>query len=369
MDVTHPEDLQASLEHTRRQLDGEIDSLRIEKRYVRKNGTVVWVALSSSLTRDADGTPRHFVAQIEDVTERVVAQRSLEEAEERFRRAFEDAPIGMAIVALDGRWLRVNESLCDLTGYSERELLAKTFKDITHPEDVDKNADDIRHLIAGRIRFMRTEKRYIRPNGRTVWVHVSSSLVQDADGNPVHIVSQIEDVSDRKRAETELRDLAEHDSLTGLLNRRRFDEELNGAILHLRRHGGTAALLLLDLDHFKFVNDTHGHKAGDDVLVAVASVLRSRLRTRDLIGRLGGDEFAVLLAGADTDAAAAVGHDLVGALQELRVAAGDAQVRVTASIGIVTLDPDFAGEAAALTAADRALYRAKNDGRDRVALG
>jgi len=274
----------------------------------------------------------------------------------------------MAIVALDGRWLRVNQSLCALTGYSERELLAMTFRDITHPDDQDTNADDIKDLIAGRIRFMRTEKRYLRPNGRTVWVHVSSSLVEDADGNPVHLVSQIEDVTDRKRAETRLRDLAEHDSLTGLLNRRRFDEELDDALGGIKRLGGAAGLLLVDLDRFKLVNDSYGHKIGDDVLVAVASVLRKRLRAGDLIGRIGGDEFAALLYDADAESAAAVGRDLVNAIHELRVPAGNAEVRVTASVGVVPLDAEVADEAAALIAADRALYHAKHAGRDRVAL-
>jgi diguanylate cyclase (GGDEF)-like protein len=206
---------------------------------------------------------------------------------------------------------------------------------------------------------MRTEKRYVRPNGRTVWAHVSSSLVTDADGKPLHLVSQIEDVTDRKRAETKLRDLAEHDSLTGLLNRRRFDEELDESLVRLRRHGGTAALLLVDLDNFKEVNDTHGHKAGDEMLVSVASVLRKRFRAIDSIGRIGGDEFAALLEGADTEAAARVGHDLTVALRDLHV---------TASVGVVALHPETTAEAA-LIAADRALYRAKHEGRDRIALG
>ena len=368
-DVTHPDDLEASLEHSRRQLDGEVETLRIEKRYVRKDGGVVWVALSSQLARDGDGTALHFVAQIEDVTDRVIAQRSLEEAEERFRRAFEDAPIGMAIVGLDGRWVRVNQSLCELTGYSEHELLARTFRDITHPDDFDKNAGDIADLIAGRIRFMRTEKRYIRPNGRVVWAHVSSSLVEDAGGRPVHIVSQIEEVTDRKRAETKLRDLAEHDSLTGLLNRRRFDEELDEALVRLRRNRGPAALVLIDLDRFKHVNDTRGHKAGDDVLVAVAGVLRHRLRAADVIGRIGGDEFAAVLDGADLQAATYVCRQIADALHQLRVPAGDAQVQVTASIGVIALDPAMADDAAALIEADRALYRAKHEGRDRIAFG
>ena len=136
MDVTHPDDLEDSIEHSRRQLDGEVDRLRIEKRYLRSDGTVVWVALTSTLARDGDGEPLHFVAQIEDVTERVRTRRALEEAEERFRSAFDYAPIGMALVGLDGRWLRVNPMLCEITGYTESELLAGTFHDITHPDDL-----------------------------------------------------------------------------------------------------------------------------------------------------------------------------------------------------------------------------------------
>jgi diguanylate cyclase (GGDEF)-like protein/PAS domain S-box-containing protein len=369
MDVTHPDDLEASLEHSRRQVDGEVESARIEKRFIRSDARTVWVALTSSLTRDADGAPLHFVAQIEDVTERVLAQRALEEAEDRFRRAFDDAPIGMAIVALDGRWLRVNATLCEITGYSEEELLGSTFKDITHPDDLSRNTAELDELISGRARSVRMEKRYLRPNGRTVWVNVSSSLIHDADSRPLHIVSQIEDVTDRKRAETRLQELADHDPLTGLLNRRRFDEELMVTILRLRRHGGRSALLLLDLDRFKHVNDTFGHKVGDEVLIAVADVLSRRLRGTDVVARLGGDEFAALLHEAEADAARAVAEELAAALRARRVGAGGREVRVTGSIGIVLLDADTVGnEDDPLIAADLALYQAKHAGRDRIEL-
>jgi diguanylate cyclase (GGDEF)-like protein/PAS domain S-box-containing protein len=368
-DVTHPDDIERSVEHSRQQLDGEVDSLRIEKRFIRTDGKVVWVALTSTLTRDGVGAPLHFVAQIEDVTERVLAQRGLEEAEERFRRAFVDAPIGMALVGLDGRWLRVNPTLCEITGYSEEELLARTFKDITHPDDLDKNLENIENLIAGTTRSIRIEKRYIRASGRTVWVNVSSSLILDADGKPLHLVSQIEDVTDRKRAESRLKDLAEHDALTGLLNRRRFDEELADTVLRLRRHGGNAALLLIDLDRFKLVNDTFGHKIGDDVLVAVAGTLSARLRGTDIVARLGGDEFAAVLYEADAEAAQAVAEDLAAALRSKRVGSAATGVGVTASIGIVLLDRETVGDDDdPLIAADRALYAAKNDGRNRIAL-
>jgi diguanylate cyclase (GGDEF)-like protein/PAS domain S-box-containing protein len=366
-DVTHPDDRAGTADRRRRQLAGEDPPARIEKRYVRSDGEVVWVAVTSTFVRDLVGAPLYSVAQIEDITDRVRAQRALEEAEERFRRAFDDAPIGMAIVSLDGRWLRVNDSLCELTGYSEAELLQLTYRDITHPDDLEKNVAEVEDLLVGRITFMRIEKRYVRPNGRPVWVHISSSLVRDADGKPLHIVSQIEDVTGRKRAETKLRDLAERDSLTGVLNRRRFHEELDDALTRLRRDGGSSALLLVDLDRFKLVNDTRGHKVGDDVLVEVASVLRKRLRARDVVGRIGGDEFAALLDGATGAVAVMVARELLGALH-LRIPAGDAEVAVSASIGVVQLDPVTTGEAA-LIAADRALYQAKHAGRDRVAVG
>jgi diguanylate cyclase (GGDEF)-like protein len=201
-----------------------------------------------------------------------------------------------------------------------------------------------------------------------VWVNVSSSLILDADGKPLHLVSQIEDVTDRKRAESRLKNLAEHDPLTGLLNRRRFDEELADTISRVRRHGGRAAILLIDLDRFKLVNDTYGHKTGDEVLVAVAAELRARLRGTDIVARLGGDEFAAVLYEADAEAAQAVAGDLAAALRSKQVVSAGAELGVTASIGIVLVDRETIGDDAALIAADRALYSAKNGGRDRIAL-
>jgi diguanylate cyclase (GGDEF)-like protein/PAS domain S-box-containing protein len=368
VDVTHADDLEASLEHSRRQLDGEVDSLGIEKRFVRSDGQVVWVSLTSTLSRDRDGQPLHFVAQIEDVTDRVRAHRALEEAEDHFRRAFDDAPIGMAIVGLDGRWLRVNDTLCEITGYAREELLDRTFGDITHPEDVERSFKTLEEVQSGDARTVRFEKRYVHPNGRIVWVNVSSSLMCDSEGNPLHYVSQIEDVTDRRRAERRLKDLADRDPLTGVLNRRRFDEDLRATILGLRRHDRRAALLLIDLDRFKLVNDTYGHRAGDEVLLAVAGVLRRRLRGTDLVGRLGGDEFAIVLNDVDAPAAQAVADDLVVALRARPIISEGIEIAVTASIGVVVLDADTVSDEDALVAADRALYEAKDRGRNRIVL-
>jgi diguanylate cyclase (GGDEF)-like protein/PAS domain S-box-containing protein len=364
-DVTHPDDLEASAEHSRRQLDGEADQLRIEKRFVRRDGGVVWVALTSSLVRDTLGEPTYFVAQVEDVSERIAAESALQQAEEQFRRAFEDAPIGMALVGLDGRWLRVNAKLSELTGYSEEELLSRTWREITHPDDLDESADRISAVVDGRARSLHHEKRYLHADGSTVWVRVSSTIVRDAAGRPLHFVSQIEDIRDRRRAEDRLKELADHDPLTGLLNRRRFDEELRDTVLRLRRHGGRAALVLIDIDRFKAVNDTHGHKVGDDVLVGVAGALSGRLRATDVVGRLGGDEFAVLLFETGPEDSLRVAGQLAAAIRGRSVEG----VSVTVSIGVVMLDAEGGlSEGEALVAADRALYRAKSEGRDRVSM-
>jgi PAS domain S-box-containing protein len=279
-DVTHPADLAASLERRRRQREGAGDSSRIEKRYLRSDGTAVWVSVSSTLVRDGSGEVVYTVAQIEDISERIAAQQAQREAEERFRRAFEDTSIGMALVGPDGRWLQVNRRLCEITGYSEAELLERRFQDITHPDDLEISTVQAGRLLAGGIGSYQLEKRYLRSDGSTLWVMLSVSLVRNDEGTPLYYVAQLEDISERKRAERELRWLADHDQLTGLLNRRGFRKQLESELLRGRSHGGQAALLLIDLDNFKHVNDTAGHPAGDRYMAAAGTLLSRALRPR-----------------------------------------------------------------------------------------
>ena len=234
-DLTHPDDLEATLDRTRQQVQGMHAGSRIEKRYLRADGTTVWVAVTSTLVRDAAGSALYSVAEIENINDRVHAQAALSEAEERFRRAFNDAPIGMGLVALDGRWLRVNQRLTEITGFSGAQLLASTFQDITHPDDVDIDVEHSRQLLAGEVRSYQMEKRYVRPDGESIWVMLSVSLVRGMDDEPLYFISQVENINERKRVERELTRLAEHDSLTGLLNRRRFQQELERERKRARR--------------------------------------------------------------------------------------------------------------------------------------
>ena len=370
-DLTHPDDLADNLERSRKQLEGDDWERRIEKRYIRSDGKVIWTALTNEVVRDAAGKPLYFVAQIEDITQRRETENALREAEERFRRAFENAPIGMALVAPDGRFLRVNRTLCDLAGRGEHDLLERTFADITHPDDLHADLEQAALLLAGEISSYAMEKRYLRPDGSDVWTKLSVSLVRDSAGEPLHFISQIEDISEHKRAQADLERLANDDPLTGLLNRRRFDEELGRELKRLQREPGRrAALLVMDIDRFKLVNDSLGHRAGDDVLCAIAQTLRHRLRSTDVVARLGGDEFAALLLDLEDAAdAAGVASELAAAIESQPILTVGVPTGVTVSIGVLVLD-STTGERGldVLVAADNAMYRAKRAGRNRISL-
>jgi diguanylate cyclase (GGDEF)-like protein/PAS domain S-box-containing protein len=296
-ELTHPDDRQADVEVAWEILAGRYDTHQCEKRFVRPDGSIVWALANLTFLRDEDGRPLSWVGQFQDITARRAAEEALRASEERFRLAFDHAPIGLALVAPDGSWLRVNDRLCEMTGYSAQELLAGgTFQDITHPDDLDADLDHVRAMLAGEIQTYEMEKRYIRPDGSYVFALLSVSLVRNADGAPLYFISQIQDIGERKRTHAELQHLAHHDPLTGLPNRRAWDGALLRAISQARRDGTSLAVALLDLNAFKQINDSHGHEAGDQVLIGSARAWRAELRDSDLLARIGGDEFALLLA-------------------------------------------------------------------------
>ncbi len=277
-----------------------------------------------------------------------------------FENAFANAPIGMALVDLDGAFLKVNQSVCELLGYPESELLRQTFRDLTHPEDLDTDVRELERLVAGEIERYTMAKRYFRKDGDEVWANLSVSVVRDDRGGPVHFISQIVDISDRRRLELALQHLADHDHLTKLYNRRAFEHQLRRQIAQCQRRAAPpAALLLVDLNGFKLVNDTHGHGVGDELLISVADTLRRRLRTSDCIARIGGDEFAIILADTGVGQAQQVAASVAGEVSRACVSVHGRDVAVTASVGVTTLDAETAGERDALAAADRAMYDVK----------
>jgi diguanylate cyclase (GGDEF)-like protein len=218
--------------------------------------------------------------------------------------------------------------------------------------------------MAGEIDSYEMDKRYIKKDGTQIWVLLAVAIVREEDGSPRHFISQVQDISARKQLEAHTRELANRDPVTSLYNRRRFEEELKRQIARCREAGESAALLLLDLDQFKAVNDSDGHIAGDRLIQTVGRALDERVSEPDVVARIGGDEFAVILRDIDLAQARGVAEEL-----RLAIAAADTERSCTASLGLCRLHGDVPDAETCFRAVDRAMYRAKGQGRDRVVVG
>ena len=242
-DFLHPDDHERHAQVRASLHDGTYEQ-GAEFRVPCADGRWLWVEMHFSVLRNRDGSLREVQAAARDISDRKVAEAARRVADEQFRTAFDDAPIGMALVAPDGEWLRVNPALCDIVGYSREELLGKTFQDITHPDDLDADVGLLRQVLAGERSGYQLEKRYLRSTGDVVWALLSVSLVRDASGQPLHFISQVQDVSERKALEAQLRRLATRDDLTGLSNRRMFQRALSQQIPRIGRYGEEASVLV-----------------------------------------------------------------------------------------------------------------------------
>jgi diguanylate cyclase (GGDEF)-like protein/PAS domain S-box-containing protein len=294
------------------------------------------------------------------------AVAALHAAEEQLRVAFDGAPIGMALLDPDGRWLQVNAALCDLTGYTEDSLLATTPEAVTHPDDRASDCTRLEDLLAGNSSSYRHEKRFLRPDGATAWALATASVVTSTEGEPQYVIVQYEDITNRRRAEQMLNFRALHDPLTGLPNRVLLVDRLDHALAVRDRTGQQLGLLFMDLDRFKVVNDSHGHEAGEQVLVEVARRLRDAVAADSTIARVGGDEFVLLCEGVThPDALVALAHRVLKEVRRPMQIVGS-PLTITASIGVVLAGaPDERAEAL-LRDAHTALYRAKERGRARI---
>jgi diguanylate cyclase (GGDEF)-like protein/PAS domain S-box-containing protein len=489
--MVHPEDRERMRSEDERTGEpGEV--FASEYRVLHRDGRTVWVRNESVLIEDEASGTRYWQGFMLDATERRRVEAALRESEQRFRRSFEDAAIGMALVGTDGRFLRTNRSLLEILGYPEEELLEKTFQDITHPDDLDADLDHFGRILAGEMRTYQTEKRYVHKEGHVVWILLNVSMVHDEEGAPLYFVSQIQDISERKRAEQKIRDAEQryrtlveqipavtyidpvddphtslytspqiermlgytpqewqaeklwpkrlhpddrervlaaderfeagggesfseeyrllakdgtvvwvreeavlvrdeagdplywqgvfydlterkaleerlhyqafHDPLTDLPNRRMFAEHLKGALKRTRRRNGRkSAVLFMDLDNFKVVNDSLGHEVGDHLLAAVGRRVEACLRKGEVAARLGGDEFTLLLENISSVGEAKEIAERV--IRELRApfAIEGHLIFATISIGIALSDAVGRGqEDLLMRAADIALYRAKS---------
>jgi diguanylate cyclase (GGDEF)-like protein/PAS domain S-box-containing protein len=306
---------------------------------------------------------------VEELNKHIVEQErisnALKESEEHFRSAFDHA-VGMALVSPDGHWLEVNESLSSLLGYSRQELHNMSFRTITHPEDLGLTLVKMHELMEGIVTSFQLENRYIHKQGHIIWVLSSASLVREEGGKARHMVFQVQNISDRKEAEEQIYFAAFHDSLTGLPNRTLLSDRMSMAVERAKRSSDHKfAVLFIDLDRFKIVNDTMGHEMGDKLLIELSERLKQCIRAVDTVARLGGDEFAVLLDGI-TNPELAI--EITARIQTLLSQPFDLDGQeffTSASIGISFSSLGYDSPEDILRDADIAMYRAKANGKAR----
>lgn len=318
------------------------------------------------LTPHRELIPSLLLVIVQDISQQKAMEDALRESEERFRSYYDLGLIGMAITALDKSWVQFNDRLCEILGYARSELIAKTWAEITHSDDLLTEMTQFNRVRAGEIDGYTLDKRFIRGDGGIVHAIISVRCVHQPNGAPDYLVAIVQDITERKMLELELRRLATTDPLTELANRRHFLAQVELEVELSQRYANPVALLMLDIDYFKQVNDRYGHAIGDSVLRHFATVARQVLRKVDLLGRLGGEEFAVLLPGTDPEGAHQLAERLRQTIASSPASTPAGLIGITVSIGVTLFEPTDTTADRVLARADRALYRAKDLGRNRV---
>jgi diguanylate cyclase (GGDEF)-like protein/PAS domain S-box-containing protein len=309
--------------------------------------------------------------QIGQFIRRKQAEESLQESEQQLRAVFDNADVGIAMTALDMAYLRVNDRYCAIVGYTREELLSMRASDVNLATNVRAMQDFRERSLREDVAGITVEKQLVRKDGTYVWVSMATSVVRASDRSPRYFIAVIQDISESKRAaealktsEEQFRRLAQYDILTGLPNRALLYDRLERAITQSRRGQSMLAVLFIDIDRFKHVNDTLGHAAGDQLLKQISDRFSNCVRSEDTVGRLSGDEFAIVLSSlASPQDAATVAKKLVDALNRPFHLHG-ADLFVTASIGITVYPTDSTDQAELIRTADIAMYRAKERGRN-----
>ncbi|HET7489870.1 MAG TPA: PAS domain S-box protein [Acidimicrobiales bacterium] len=319
----------------------------------RKDGYEFPVEISLSPLHTEDGVL--LSSAIRDISERRLA----DEEASHYRAVVESSHDAIIGKDRDGIIVSWNAGAERLYGYTYSEVRGRPISLLVPPGHDDDRTDMLRRVVSGE-RIDDHETVRSRKDGTQVNVSLTMSPIRDRQGNVVGVSTIARDITARLRYQEQLRFLAEHDPLTGTWNRRRFELEVGEQLGRARRYGETAAVLVLDMDGLKAVNDTYGHRAGDRAIKAVAAALRRRLRDTDVVARVGGDEFAVLLPYASLEQGRLISEDLRQVIAETSVRLDDGtDVFLSATIGVSYIDRQTESDDVVLTAADRAMYRAK----------
>lgn len=365
--LIHPEDLPRAVQAFRALFEAATDSDEmVTMRLRRRGGAYIDVEVAMHAVRSASGVVTEIQSSVRDISARVAAENARRSAEEVFRLALEHAPIGMAVIGLDGRWITVNEAMPRITGHSAAELRRLSMLDLVQPDDRELVSSTMSAMIDGRMQTSVSSVRMITRDGGVVWTERSTTLVRDTGGSPSYFVLQIVDISDRMRVQEQLARRATTDPLTGLPNRSVLQDRLKQALVRTQRDQSQVGLIFIDLDRFKVLNDVFGHDAGDEVLRQVASRLESTRHDDDIAVRLGGDEFVVLCEDQhDLPTFRAQADQLFAALNK-PYPLPHGEVSISCSLGLtVGSGPDAT---TLMQQADAAMYRSKEDGRARISV-
>ncbi|MCJ7514761.1 MAG: PAS domain S-box protein [Dehalococcoidia bacterium] len=365
-DFVHPDDKAIAVEKFTEGLMHPEEDYHLEFRAIRKDGRTVWIYPSVSPIFHK-GTLTSGMAIVFDITERKKLEDALKKSEERYRTILEEIEDNYFETDLAGNFIFVNDSMCRTMGYSKEELIGMNYQAFAAKEDIEVVYRDFNRVFRTGETMKRLSYKFIQKNGTVGFGELSVSAIKDETGNVIAFRGIARDVTERMRLERELNDIATHDFLTGLPNRMLLHDRLTVALATAKRNKTKLAVMMLDLDRFKVVNDTFGHIMGDKVLRIAGERLVALVRKSDTVARVGGDEFLVLLPKiAHVEDTIKVAHKILGVFRKPFVL-NDHRIRITTSVGIAIYPNDGDDSETLMKNADIAMYWVKEQERDNYA--